>query len=999
MRHTIPLSQCIPLGVLFLFALCCNSLAQHVTDISAGFCFRRFQTDSGLPESTVTAMAQTPDGYIWCATLNGLARFDVRFEVFDLSNTPDLPTDRLIKLGVTKSGALVIVTEFGDVVVRSNGRFRRCVCGRSCRNDAIIEDPIGRLWTSRLDRATGVSWTPLEHTGEGGLRGPCSVVIPLIYTNIGPWIVGGNTMYVADEQGLRRGGLSGGWEEATTPVSSNGPVALIYPGKTEPWLVTSNLYCRWQTGAVTRSIKRPITDRIIRLLECRNGEVWLVSYHGKLYHVDSSSGDPSEVNLPGVGSTWVPCAFLDREDNLWLALASVGLVEVQCAAMHRISTEEGLLSDIVRTVSEDCHGNIWACTGNGINTISSQGVATELKNNFVWTAIPSGGPTMWVATYSDGLYLVSKGSRYQAPGISYHEWEPPDFNVLFTGSAGDLWFGNSAGLFRYDGSNAFPVALPVTAPPDIRAIAEAADGTLYVGSNGQGLFVRNKQTQQWQRFFRNNGLESEVVYSLHVDSKGVLWLGTSGAGLARFDGRRFSFFKRWVSDLPRTVTGIEEDALGYLWVGSTHGIFRAKLSDLNAAAEDPSHSVPVVEYGRTTGLLSSESVAGVQPSVAKGRDGRIWFATTGGVVCFDPKEIPVNPLHPPVVIEAVTSGDCHLDLSAPPSKPPKADPPLRVSLDGPRTVFARPGTDPIEFDFTGLSFTAPENVHFRYRMEGLESKWTRTRERKATYQRLPPGRYTFHVSACNNSGIWNEAGASLAVVQLPFFWQTAWFESGVVLTIIGLVYGAYRYRLIQLARISQLRVRIAADIHDEVGSNMGAVVLNSDLLTLSPNLSPEEREQIADIHRLAQNTAHALREISWFINPDFDYLDEMLARMKEAAGRLSKSHRVNFSAPDSVPKTRLSLEFRRNVIAIYKEALNNAGRHSGATRIEIIIRLESGRLGLQITDDGCGFDPGQESAGQGLRNLRQRAEALGGALEIQSAPGAGTKIRFEGNLH
>src|SRR5206468_9811505 len=136
--------------------------------------------------------------------------------------------------------------------------------------------------------------------------------------------------------------------------------------------------------------------------------------------------------------------------------------------------------------------------------------------------------------------------------------------------------------------------------------------------------------------------------------------------------------------------------------------------------------------------------------------------------------------------------------------------------------------------------------------------------------RLPPGEYTLHVTACNNDGLWNDEGATLAVAQLPFYYETWWFRGAVIAAMLLTGYAAYGFRVAQLARVGQLRARIAADLHDEVGSNMGAVVLNSDLLRDCGNLSESERDQVSDIHRLAQNTAQAIREITWFINPDFD---------------------------------------------------------------------------------------------------------------------------------
>ncbi|HWV99444.1 MAG TPA: two-component regulator propeller domain-containing protein [Candidatus Acidoferrum sp.] len=957
---------------------------------SRSYNFRWYRTDSGLPEGTVMSMAQTPDGYIWCATFNGLARFDgVRFVTFDPSNTPELPTGRLSHLHLTRSGSLIIQTEFEDVVLYRNGRFKQCGSTRSLGHVIIEEDEAGHLWTSSLAKS-GICWSPLGHAGKGGITGLLS----------GFWIVGDDQIYEVDGRGLCRATApTGSWEQVDLSLPEKESIRRIYPQKEGVWLLTQDFLYYFNGRSVTRVINTPDDVVFPEVLGEDKGTVWIVGYHGRVFRSEPGDSVCQRVSaLPGQDSTWVPSAMLDRENNLWIAMAAQGLLQVQPAPMRRFSMQDGLLNDVVRSVSETADGDAWVCTCRGINVFSGDAITAlpkKWQNAFAWMAAPRGPGETWLATYSDGLYLFTTEGRTRVTAVPNDRWVAPQFTFLFQDSKGLLWFGNSAGLFSFDGTNTTAAALPVSSPADVRTLVEAKDGTLYAGSNGRGLFVRDKQTRTWRRFGSQEGLESEAIYSLHIDSDGQVWIGTSGAGLARFDGQRFVFFRNAIRELPRTICGIQTDLSGYLWLGSTRGIFRLKLSELNAAAKEPTHPVSVVEFGRSAGLQSSETVVGIQPSVTRTRDGRIWFATTSGLICFDPNQIPVNPLPPPVVIESVESGNCQIDLTrARPEERNRGEPWLTCSEKSPSRITARAGADPIQLEFTGLSFTAPENVQFRYRMEGLESKWVQTHERKALYQRLPPGRYTFHVRACNNNGIWNETGAELAIVQLPFYWQTAAFKLAILGAVALALYAAYRFRMAQLAKVGRLRARIAADLHDEVGGNLGAMVLNSDLLTLSPNLSAGEREQVGDIHRLARETAHAIREISWFINPDFDLLDEMIVRMKETSGRLANGFAVSFSAPEQVPKTRLSLEFRRNVMAIYKESLHNAARHSEAQQIQIQVLVESGRIELMISDDGCGFDAGRHNGGQGLRNLRQRAEAVGGVLEVYTERGAGTRIHF-----
>ncbi len=972
-------------AVVFLAA----ALASRADEVeSRRYTYRWYQADSGLPESEVMGMAQTPDGYIWCATFNGLARFDgKRFVTFDPSNTPELPTDRLTAVDIFDSGALLIYTEFHDVVTYARGRFTALGKFRWGEQGPFEMDEANRIWMPDYTKET-LSWLPFGHDGKSGMSG-----------KLMGFRIAGGYLYQLTNGMVRRAAVSSGrWENVDLGLPPGETVDFIYAPSSGVCFKSKNWLSFFDGRSVVRRVRMPASEESITAVrQDSSGAIWLIGYRTDVYRIDPHEDVAREVlDLPWRHAAYTMCGLVDHEDNIWLAISGQGLLEMQPASMRRYGTSEGLPNDIVRTVTEDSDGNIWACTTRGICLISSNGVKTVSREAFAWMACRKSTPgEMWLAHYSDGLSVYTQDSKTLVTNLDVNKWIAPHFTFLFQDSKGLLWFGNSSGLFHYDGTNTIAAPLPGDGPADVRAMAEGPDGVLYAGSNGQGFFVRDKDGKSWRRFGRSDGLESEEIYSLHADSSGALWIGTSGAGLARFDGRRFVFFRKWVDELPRTITGIEDDAQGYLWLASTRAICRVRIADLDAVQKNPAHPAAVTEFGGGYGLPRSESVVGLQPSVVKGRDGRIWFATTTGVVCFDPKNMPLNRRPPPVVIESVSSRDCRIDLATPSTaNDTKPGSLLRRWSKNPQTVIAQPGADPIEFAFAGLSFTAPENVQFRYRMENLETNWTQTHERKAVYQRLPPGQYRFRVMACNNDGLWNETGAGMAIVQLPFFWEMTWFKAAVTAAVAALVYGAHRYRLAQLSRVGRLRAQIAADLHDEVGSNMGAVVLNSDLLTMSPNLSASEREQVTDIHRVARNTAQAVREISWFINPDFDFLDEMIARMKEASDRLSNNYEVSFSGPGNAPRARLALEFRRHVMAIYKEALNNATRHSGAKRIDVQVRLESDAMEIVVRDDGRGFAANQVNGGQGLRNLRQRAAAVSGRLDIESKPGAGTTVRL-----
>jgi signal transduction histidine kinase len=273
------------------------------------------------------------------------------------------------------------------------------------------------------------------------------------------------------------------------------------------------------------------------------------------------------------------------------------------------------------------------------------------------------------------------------------------------------------------------------------------------------------------------------------------------------------------------------------------------------------------------------------------------------------------------------------------------------------------------------------------------------------YTALPPGDYRFQVAAVNADGVWNEEGVSLAVLVQPFFWQTVSFQLMAGAFVLGLlVWGVHtltarRHRLAleDLERrhaLERERMRIASDLHDDVGSNLGSIALLSrDVERRAPG-DGDFSEDLAEITRLAQETSESMRDIVWFVNPDEDTVEKMLLRMKDVASNLLGGIRFVFEASELAVDTRLSPQFKRQFFLIYKEALHNVRKHARAANVVIRLAGSRGRLQLEIEDDGMGFDPTNSARGHGLSSMRRRAEERRWHLELVSSPGGGTRIRL-----
>jgi signal transduction histidine kinase len=304
-----------------------------------------------------------------------------------------------------------------------------------------------------------------------------------------------------------------------------------------------------------------------------------------------------------------------------------------------------------------------------------------------------------------------------------------------------------------------------------------------------------------------------------------------------------------------------------------------------------------------------------------------------------------------------------------------------------------PGRQRFEVQYTGLSFTAPEKVRFKYKLEPFEENWVEAGTRRfAPYSYVPPGRYRFRVLAANNDGVWNERGATLALRLVPQFWQTAWFRWVVAAAVILLFGAVYEIRLAAERRVTRLRLRIARDLHDEVGSNLGSIALLSEVMPRTADRRASE--EVSEIRRIAVQTIESLRDIVWLLDPAGDSAGELVTRMHESARNLLAGIPFDFQASGESNAPRLPLELRRNLFPAFKEILHNIARHAHASRVEISVSFAPNRFELLVSDNGVGFDESGVRGGNGLKNLRRRATELHGTIEIHSRSGEGTRVRL-----
>jgi signal transduction histidine kinase/ligand-binding sensor domain-containing protein len=966
-----------------------------VSAAAANYFTRTWQVEQGLPQNKVTAVVQTRDGYLWVGTYNGLARFDgIHFTVFDENSTPELRSRRITSLFDAANGMLWIGTESGDISQYKDGRFTAVPLRANWSGGKIYattDDDAGDVW---LLNEVG----ELARGRDGKVLLPQSGNVPKVLS-MARGLDG--TIWV-DREGVVSALKDG---RLTVEVSTNDYVQGICAARDGGFWVACN------AGIRKRNEGRWVADLgaapwgwnvVANFVEMSSGAL-----------AAGTSGDglwlafPGQTNTPalhfnhanGLPSDWVISLWEDREKNLWCGTGS-GLVVIRPSSLEAISPPDKWQSRPVLSVLPAADGALWIGTeGAGLYRLKN-GAWTNfdslqgLRNPYVWSLAEDGAGKIWAGTWGGGLFR-QKGDMFDfAPGLENVLSPMPA--LLFLGD--ELWIGTTAGVLRYQNEKLERLSGIASEPfGDVRAIARDKSGGLWFGTAGSGLVRRENGV--FRRFKKPDGLASDFIECLHFADDGALWIGTFGAGLNRFKDGKFSVVGH-KQGLPNGVIGhIESDGRGFFWMSSYGGILRAREGDLNRCADGAIAEVPFLTYGVNDGLPTLECSEGLQLAGGKTADGRLWFATAKGLVAVDPAGVTTNPLPPPVRIEAMRVDDKE-----------SAD----SNLAGPLRI--PPGRHRIEFEYTGLSFIAPEKVRFKYRLKNFDGDWLNAGpKRVATYNYIPPGNYSFEVIGCNNDGVWNETGASLAFEVLPFFWQTAWFRFlgglATVLAASGAVWFETRRRMrrkLERAErqrdIERERARIARDIHDELGAQLTIITMLSE--SASENLDKPHRtsDGILRIYDTARELTRSMDEIVWAVNPRHDTLESLVNYLERFAQDLlvPAGIRCRFNLPVQFPDWSLTSEMRHNLFLAAKEALHNAVKHSGASETLIQLIVNDSSFELSVEDNGRGFSPGAEpgatagrlASGNGLANMARRLEEIGGRYDIRSAPGKGTKVVF-----
>jgi signal transduction histidine kinase/ligand-binding sensor domain-containing protein len=928
-----------------------------------------------LSSSSVHALSQTRDHYLWLATTGGLVRFDgARFSFFGAPDTPGIPEGGASSLAEGPDGTLYIGTSAGGVVQYKGGAF----------SPVAVQEAAGAVH-GMLPRADGSLWLVVH--GRPAYR----------YTD-------------------------GQSKSVGTSKNVDGPLAIAEDAAGHVFIGTGRdglVHFEGEEAVPDARVK----DAIQALYFDRHGVLWLGTPHG-LVRIE---GDKIErfSTREGLSHEYVSAILEDRDGNLWIGTGGGGLNRFSNGRFTQFTTREGLSNDHVRCLLEDHEGNLWVGTADGLDCLSdgrfiTYGRLEGLRDPVVTAMAGTRDGSVWMGTNTAGLARLRDGR------IEHFDF-PAGFGrdaiiTLHEGRDGGLWVvvDNGRVFHIKDGKVAERTPAYADAFQKVRVVEEDEKGPLFfiprlgpARTQGRKLLPLIEPPPRWGYFhgaYRDvhdtlwlcasmglvrlgegepkvyrqaDGLPHDRVRWLTGNPDGSLWIATIGGLGYLKDG---VFRKVTVAEgLPENYLRLVlDDGLGYLWIASMSRIFRVSQQEVFDLFAGKRPRLAPITFDTWDGLRATEGGALSNSPGFRAADGRLWFATAQGASVVDPSRISVEEKAPRVIIEGVT-------------------------VDGRHTIEAEypPGRGEVTIDFTALAFRSPGKLRFRHRLEGLDQDWVDASTRRtAYYSNLFPGHYRFAVMASNRDGVWNGEATFLELTIRPPFYRRTSFYLGCALLVLGIAAIVHRVRVramhARLTAIIHERTRIARELHDTLAQGLAGVGIQLDttmtILPETPTLD-RVRRQLEQAHSMIRTSLAEVRRSIWVLRAQTAKdAKDLVSSLSDSLGQLTGESGTRSTFEVTGDPRPLSPDLERTLLRIAHEAVTNALRHSGGQTIAVNLHFDRDHVRLRVKDDGRGFDPESalrrtSGAHFGLVGISERTRSLGGELSLASRPdGGGAEI-------
>lgn len=939
----------------------------------------------GLPDSTVLALAQTTDGYLWVGTASGLARFDgVRFKTFDHRSTPAFRSDHVRALCASADGSLWIGSADGAVRYK-DGTF-------SAVSGALAEPYRNIFALHCLPDGTAIAGTRhgglfvLDSRGAHPFPGwtpATSVVTSIRVRTNGEFLIAtfGNGLFRCHGQDLACDGF------ARNVISESAKISAIHespPGQLWVALYQQSMV-RIDLNAEPVTVSTPdhltFPEGVVRdLVADTQAGLWIANRDaGLISHV---SGRKELLARFGKGKPTYPISLLlDRDKNIWFGSEGAGLHRLSPTQLQMYGASEGWSTHAVQAVLEGNDGVVWVGTkGDGLLRIAADGISRfklggdGLSASVTGLAMSRDG-SLWIATRA-GIYSL------QPNGTPKRDLRHNTPHGLIAGFFMDdhdrLWAGGDAGLFRLEHDQWVNVTEQERGPIyGARTFEQGRGGDVWIGSTGSGL-IRYGEGRYTPIPIDRRTSHPEIDDVL-VDSNGRIWGAARGLGLFRVYGDEARSLASH-PDIPETIYSITEDSTGNIWLCASTGLLRIAQPDWTRLAAAPRTRIQVTAFDSADGLRDGECMQDAQPLSWLGRAGILWLATTSGVV-----QVRTDNLSPPSLPEQTRIESVSVEGRETPDLAP-----LRAPAD----------THRIEIAYSTPQLTAPELVHFRYQLEGLSDQWISIgARRQVDLNGLRPGAYTFSVVNAVGSGPWSKTPARFSFeIQTPFVQSRVFFSllvaaiTGIATLVAWLCIMAVKRR----ARIANDRNELARELHDTLAQSFSGMLMR---LEVARRLAPDNlqlQNHLTSIQSLTRDSLGSVRKVVAQMRPaEHAKLDFPGILRQQCAQQLSGTDiRLHFSHEGTMPV--VSPYALNHLCRIVEEAVSNAMLHSGTPSVTVTISGSETTTTLAIADFGLSKSDVESPSGggSGLHGMRQRALELGATLDMVTKADGGLLVRI-----
>jgi ligand-binding sensor domain-containing protein/two-component sensor histidine kinase len=1008
-----------------------------------------YTTADGLAHNDVRRIVKDSRGFLWFCTAGGLSRFD-GYAFTNFSTEQGLPNSIVNDLLETRGGDYWVATAGGLVRFDPKGRPGRRAAHPSDDTPAPMftvvpddSDPRARIITALREGRDGTIWAGTNNglyrlelaNGRRSLR-PVDVHMPDDYPDqrrVADVVDDAHgALWVAAPGGLYRRWPDGSAARYTVrdglPQDHLSDLLEDHEGRL--WVGTR------QSGffrlSADGSRRAPVIDLrfifpelpinwVFQLFETSDRRFWVATARGlaEFLRTGAEQGPRFRTYSERSGLSYndITAVNEDLGGNLWLGTNTAGAMKLTRNGFSTYGVQDSIRS--VNAIFEDRAGNVCfrgsvlgdartsVFEGAKLDLLSPQQPVLHSRlgcfngQRFDWfqpaavtymgwvheqVTLQARNGNWWVGT-AEGLYRFPAADHFSAVKTArpLNVYTTKDglgarqVFRLFEDSRGNMWISTTAqnrlGLARWE--SASESVLDLSQAPGLspvkedlpRSFGEDPAGNVWIGLNhGLARYAHGR----FRQFTASEGLPPGKIENIHVDRSGRLWLASDESGLVRVDhpGAERPVFVSYTTSQGLSSNNTEvitEDDLGHIYVGGARGLDRL----------DPS-------TGRVKHFTVADGLApGLFLAALRDRHGVLWFGMSSGLARLAPvAETPPAP--PPVLISGVRVSGVPQSISA---------------LGEQETALPdlAPVRNQLQIDFLALGFAPGEVLRYQYRLDGAGADWSELNEqRTVTYAGLGPGRYRFSVRAMNSDGIASDRPAVITFTVLRPVWLRWWFLALSAISVGLMVRALYRYRVARLLEMANMRTRIATDLHDDIGANLTRIALLSEVASRTPGAEPGGRADgpLSSIARIARESVSSMSDIVWAINPKRESLLDLTRRMRQHAEEVFTLRGINlrFNGPSAAESLKLGMDVRRDLLLIFKEAVNNCARHSRCERVEIDLRVEGGRLMLTVVDHGVGFDPSVQGDGQGLLSMERRAHRLNGSLGITSGPGRGTAV-------